>query len=171
MKDNIREAVFNLIGGWIPGKLVIDLFAGSGAIGLEALSRGADHAYLIEHHFPTAKIIEHNIAELAANDRATVVMSDTFFWARQFLKHSPPAAPPWAVFCSPPYSLYNTRTADMIELIETLWRAAPPESVFVVESDASFDARPLPQFEQWRIREYTPAVIHVWRPKDVGREA
>lgn len=163
MKDNIREAVFNLIGAWIPGKLVIDLFAGTGAIGLEALSRGAAHAILIERHFATAKLIEQNVQELDAASLATVVMSDTFFWARQFLKNSPPSDPPWAVFCSPPYALYFERTGDMVELIRSLLEAAPPESVFVVESNGQFDERQLPQSEKWRTREYPPAVIHVWR--------
>lgn len=169
MKDNIREAVFNLVGGWIPGKLAIDLFAGTGAIGLEALSRGASHAIFIERHFATARIIEQNVAELQANDQATVVMSDTFFWARQFLKQPPLVSAPWAVFCSPPYALYIEHLNEMLDLIRDLWSAAPAESVFVVESDERFDARLLPDFEKWRVREYTPAVIHVWRPKDVGR--
>src|SRR5687768_13415002 len=54
MKDRVREAVFNLIGPRVVGKRAIDLFAGTGAIGLEALSRGASHAVLLERHFPTA---------------------------------------------------------------------------------------------------------------------
>ena len=164
MKDNIREAVFNLIGGWIPGKLAIDLFAGTGAIGLEALSRGAAQAILIERHFATAKVIEQNVQNLAATPQATVVMSDTFFWARQFLKHSPPMSPPWAIFCSPPYSLYEERLDEMLQLINSLLQAAPNDSVFVVESDARFDSNNLPDPAKWRIREYAPALIHVWRP-------
>ncbi len=168
MKDNIREAVFNLIGGWIPGKLVIDLFAGTGAIGLEALSRGALHAILVERHFGTAKLIEQNVRELDATSQATIVMSDTFFWSRQFLKQSPPRSPPWAIFCSPPYALYDERSADMLQLIHSLWEAAPPESVFVVESDSRFDSDHLPDPDWWRVREYNPAVIHVWRPSDTG---
>ena len=164
MKDNIRESVFNLIGGWIPGKLVIDLFAGTGAIGLEALSRGAVHAILVERHFATAKLIEQNVRDLDATSQTTVVMSDTFFWSRQFLKQSPPASPPWAIFCSPPYSLYAERADDMLELIRSLWEAAPPASVFVVEADARFDSNSLPDPDSWRVREYNPAIIHVWRP-------
>ncbi|MDB4778044.1 RsmD family RNA methyltransferase [bacterium] len=45
MKDNVREALFNLVGGWVPGKAVIDLFAGTGAVGLEAISRGGIAGY------------------------------------------------------------------------------------------------------------------------------
>ena len=64
MKDNIREALFNLVGGWVKEKAVFDLFAGTGAIGLEAISRGASTATMIERHFPTVKIIEQNIQTL-----------------------------------------------------------------------------------------------------------
>ena len=52
MKDNIREALFNLVGGWVKEKIVFDLFAGTGAMALEALSRGATKAFLIERHIP-----------------------------------------------------------------------------------------------------------------------
>ncbi len=169
MKDNIREAVFNLVGGWLPGKLALDLFAGTGALGLEALSRGAEHAILVERHFPTAKIIEQNVEELAAQSQTTIVPSDTFFWVRQFLKQPPTNKMPWAVFCSPPYSLYVDRSNDMLKLVGSLLQAAPEESIFVVESDDQFDSRLLPNFDKWRVREYSPAIIHVWRPADTGR--
>src|SRR6186713_2214397 len=60
MKDRVREAVFNLLGPQIKGTHAIDLFAGTGALGLEAVSRGASRATLIERHLPTAKLIEQN---------------------------------------------------------------------------------------------------------------
>src|SRR4051794_22495694 len=62
MKDRVREAVFNLLGKQIAGSHAIDLFAGTGALGLEALSRGAARATFIERHFLTAKLIEENAA-------------------------------------------------------------------------------------------------------------
>src|SRR5205823_2176218 len=52
MKDRTREAVFNLLGPGVTGTHAIDLFAGTGALGLEAISRGAESATLIEQHFP-----------------------------------------------------------------------------------------------------------------------
>lgn len=164
MKDNTREAVFNLIGGWIPGKLAIDLFAGTGAIGLEAVSRGALRAILVEHHFATARLIEQNVRDLDASSQASVVMSDTFYWARQFLKQTHDPKPAWSVFCSPPYDLYTERTADVRQLIHSLWNAAPADSIFVVEADSRFDASDLPQAAGWRVHEYSPAIIYVWRP-------
>src|SRR5688572_20874387 len=82
MKDRVREAVFNLVGPRVVGKLAIDLFAGTGALGLEALSRGAAKAIFLERHFPTAGIIRRNAATLGVADQCSVLPADTFIWAR-----------------------------------------------------------------------------------------
>ena len=80
MKDRLREAIFNLIGPEIRGRHAIDLFAGTGALGLEAISRGAARATLIEQHHPTADLIRKNIAELGLEARADVAVGNTFIW-------------------------------------------------------------------------------------------
>ncbi len=156
MKDRVREAVFNLVGPRIAGKLAIDLFAGTGAIGLEALSRGAARALFLERHFPTAAILSKNAATLDASDRCEVLPADTFIWARREL---PSPALPWVVFCSPPFELYTARRDDMQRLLDCLWNAAPAGSVLVVEADASFDFRTLPAPDLWDVRRYPPAMI------------
>jgi 16S rRNA (guanine966-N2)-methyltransferase len=158
MKDRVREAVFNLVGPRIVGKLAIDLFAGTGAIGLEALSRGAARVILLERHFPTAAVIRRNAASLGVEDLCTVEPADTFIWARREL---PPLDPPWAVFCSPPFEFYASRRDDMLRLLERLWEAAPPASVMVVEADEGFDFATLRQPELWNVRTYPPAVVGI----------
>ncbi len=164
MKDDVRESVFNLVGGYLPGKVVIDLFAGTGAVGLEGISRGAHSAILIERHFPTASLIESNAQTLDPELPVTVVRSDTFFWCRQFFK-DPGQWPslPWAVFCCPPYALYQERGTELLGLIQQFQQVAPNESLMMVESDATWDANQLPQSEKWRTRQYPPAQISVWR--------
>ena len=77
MKDRVREATFNLIGPVDATTLAIDLFAGTGALALEALSRGARDAILIERHFPTAKLIRQNAETLGVQDHCRIVTSDT----------------------------------------------------------------------------------------------
>jgi 16S rRNA (guanine966-N2)-methyltransferase len=163
MKDRLREAIFNLIGPAIRGKHAIDLFAGTGALALEALSRGAERATLLEQHNPTAKLIRQNIAELGLDRRAEVIVGNTFIWWQRQSK-SPDAAwegagLPWAVFCSPPYDFYVERTAEMLDLISGLIAAAPAESLLVVEADARFDMQQLPDPQAWDIRSYSPAVV------------
>ncbi len=167
MKDDIREAVFNLVGGWASGKAAFDLFAGTGAIGLEAMSRGAARGFLIERHFPSVKIIKQNVVTLDPDMNVQVDASDTFFWVRKFLKNKDQwPSDPWIVFCSPPYDLYLSKTEPMLELIDGMLQASPEGSLLVVESDKRFNVERLPEHEKWTVREYTPAVISVFKKFD-----
>ena len=76
--DRVREAVFNALGslGVIDGALVADLFAGSGAIGIEALSRGAEHCTFVERDRAALSALEENLAALDLRDRSRVLRSD-----------------------------------------------------------------------------------------------
>jgi 16S rRNA (guanine966-N2)-methyltransferase len=159
MKDRVREAVFNLIGPGIAGKHAVDLFAGTGALGLEALSRGASRATLVERHFPTAGIAKENVVALGVAEQTEVVTADTFLWARDH----PTSDLAWAVFCSPPYDFYHDRATEMIKLIGSLVDRAPPQSVVVVEADRRFDFQTLPHPDRWDVRSYPPAVIGLLR--------
>ena len=160
MKERIREAIFNLVGPSVQGTHAIDLFAGTGALGLEAISRGAQSATLIERHVPTGKVIRGNAAHLGIEDRTDVVAANTFIWIRQ--QPELPALP-WCVFCSPPYSFYQEHRDELLTLIERLLAQAPAESMFVVEADQHFDFALLPRAEQWTVRAYAPAVVGILR--------
>ncbi len=163
MKDRVREAAFNLVGPAIKNRLVIDLFAGTGAIGLEAMSRGANQAVLLEQHFPTVRLIEENVTSLKLNEQVEVIGTDTFYWAKhrmpnhQCLRDSNP----WVVFCSPPYLFYTERWTDMEQLILTVCRLAPPQSLLVLETDEHLDLARLPWSDQWDVRTYPPAVLGI----------
>lgn len=165
MKDRVREAVFNLVGPAVRGTHAVDLFAGTGALGLEALSRGAVGVTFFEKHFPTAKIIGENIATLGVEDRSTVVPGDVFVWAT---RQSLPADVPWVVFCSPPYALYVERVEAMLQLVGHFLAAAPGGSIVVVEADDRFEFTGLPEPEDWDVRSYPPAVVGLYR-KPSGR--
>jgi 16S rRNA (guanine966-N2)-methyltransferase len=162
MKDRVREALFNLIGPDARGKHALDLFGGTGALGLEALSRGATVATFLERHFPTAKILRANAAVLGVEDRCDVLAADTFVWFQ-----SGPTLPttPWLVFVSPPYEFYVTRREDMLRLIAGVKEAAPAESILAVESDARFDFAALAEPDRWDVRRYPPAVIGLYRKR------
>lgn len=159
MKDRVREAVFNLVRGHVAGRIAIDLFAGTGALGLEALSRGAARALFLERHFPTARIIRENAATLGVTDRVEILSVDTLAWSRRVPAED---GSPWLVFCSPPFDLYVERPAELLALIERLMAEAPPESAVVVESDQRFELATLPHAAEWDVRSYPPAVVGVW---------
>src|SRR5882762_3123836 len=75
--DRLREALFNVLAMRVEGSTFLDAYAGSGAVGIEALSRGAAHAIFIEKHFGAARIIRENLAALGIENRATVAQSGT----------------------------------------------------------------------------------------------
>ena len=158
MKDRVREAIFNLLGVEVAGKHAIDLFAGTGALGFEAISRGALRATLIERHFPTAALIRQSAAGLGIAAQCTIVPGDTFIW---FRRHPALGTEPLVVFCSPPYDFYVERNAETLELLGGLIAAAPPGSLIVVESDARFDFQTLPRPAAWDVRDYRPAVVGI----------
>jgi 16S rRNA (guanine966-N2)-methyltransferase len=160
MKDRVREAVFNLVGPAVKGTHAIDLFAGTGALGLEAISRGAARATFFERHFPTADCIRGNISALRVEEACQVVAADTFL---AFRRERDLGAAPWLVFCSPPYDFYVDRLDEMLALLRTLVGRAPPGSILVVEADARFDCDSLPGELRWDVREYPPARIAVGR--------
>ena len=96
--EKVREAVFDILGA-IAGANVLDLFAGTGALGLEALSRGAAHATFVDSARSAVTAIRGNLRELGLDGRATVVAGDAVVTAG---RHAPAA--PWRlVFVDPPY--------------------------------------------------------------------
>jgi 16S rRNA (guanine966-N2)-methyltransferase len=180
MKHRVREAIFNLISTESAGRHAIDLFAGTGALGLEALSRGSVSATFIEKHVPTARIIEENIKTFDLTNRTQLLVTSAFLWGKRDLPkwkgeglppsafHLPPS--PWLVFCSPPYSFYHERQQEMLELITAILEHAPAESIMVVEADQAFNFELLPghvaetrRDEGWQVRSYPPAVVGIWR--------
>lgn len=80
--DRVREALFNSLAahGLVEDAVVVDLYAGSGALGIEALSRGAARCTFVERDRAALKALRDNIAALKIADRCTVVTSDVFAW-------------------------------------------------------------------------------------------
>jgi 16S rRNA (guanine966-N2)-methyltransferase len=166
MKDRVREAVFNLLGPDVKGKHVLDLFAGTGALGFEALSRGAEKATFFEHHFPTADIIRQNAATIEVTARCQIVPGNTLIQFRRAEPVSSADGLPWLVFCSPPFDFYVDRQPEMLQLLTRIEQLAPPRSVIVVEADERFNFALLGNLNDWDIREYSPAVVGLrWLPE------
>lgn len=101
MPDRVRESVFNLLRGHTEGVEVLDAFAGSGAIGFEALSRGASHVVFVERERRVAKLIERTATELDLLDRCEIVAGDAL--GASVVARCPEGA--HLVFFDPPYPL------------------------------------------------------------------
>ena len=124
--DRVREAWFSIIAQELPGATVLDLFAGSGALGLEALSRGADHVDFVEISKASLTALRGNVAELDAEDRVTIHKAD----ALRFVAKLPEAAFGVA-FADPPYD-----TDQALQLVQS-FRERPFAAVLGVEHRAS----------------------------------
>jgi 16S rRNA (guanine966-N2)-methyltransferase len=144
----------------VRGKHAIDLFAGTGALGLEAISRGAVGATFAERHFPTAALIRESAAELGVEEVCTILPANVLLWAKRL---PPLPTVPWVVFSSPPYDLYVEQADAVLGLLSALVENSPGESLFCVEADERFDFGQLPSAGEWDVRRYPPAIVGVWQ--------
>lgn len=119
--DRLRETLFNILAPRIEGATFLDAYAGTGAVGIEALSRGARHAFFLEKNRAAVETIRQNLASLKVEARATVVPGPVLS-----------ALPNYAasiVFLDPPYD----REGEYLAVLELL-SAAPPELTVVQHS-------------------------------------
>jgi len=158
--DRVREAVFNALGslGAVQDAVAADLFAGSGALGIEALSRGAAHVHFVESDRRAADVVAANLAELGLGDRATVV--------RRALPAALEQLPGELdlVLADPPYAFDGW--ADLLDRLSARLAA---DAVVVAESDRALD---LPAgWTKVRERSYGGTVVTFARrePADPGR--
>ena len=124
--DRVREAWMSIVNAWLPGAKVLDLFAGSGALGLEALSRGAARADFVETRPASLHALRANVAALHARQRTRIFKRDAIPFAAAL-----PALAYDVAFADPPY---GSRMADRV--IES-WLARPYARVLAVEHDAA----------------------------------
>jgi 16S rRNA (guanine966-N2)-methyltransferase len=149
--DLVRESLFNILAGLVEGRLALDLFAGTGALGLEALSRGAQRALFVERDWANVALIRRNLATLRYEDRGLVIPADVFRWATSF---APVAEEPVVVFIDPPYREYEQRPQRIRRLLVNLLKRLPAGSVLTLEASQRLDAELLPEPEAWDIRRY-----------------
>jgi 16S rRNA (guanine966-N2)-methyltransferase len=156
--DMVRESVFNILSDLVVDRTVFDVFAGTGALGLEALSRGARHAVFVERDRDCVGLIIRNVATLRYEDRASVKLTDAYRWARLF---QPADERPIIVLIDPPYQEYERKPKALNQMIVQLVGKMPAESVVVLESGRVLDRRILEDFEQWDIRRYGSSYVAI----------
>jgi 16S rRNA (guanine966-N2)-methyltransferase len=152
--DRAREATFNSLGsvGVVEGATMLDLFAGSGAMGIEALSRGAAQATFVDNDERARKAIRANLDTTRLVDRATVVGADAFTFLSTVDRRFDLAV------LDPPYAF--DRWSDVLVVL--------PADVAVLESD-----RPIDPGEGWavvRSRRYGTTVVTICRRRSEMQE-
>jgi 16S rRNA (guanine966-N2)-methyltransferase len=132
--DRVRQATFNALAslGYPDDATVVDLFAGSGALGIEALSRGAAHCTFVDSDRHAIAAIEANLAATGLAGRATVVRSDVLGWLRSGGSGDRTAARADLALADPPYGFSGWHVL----------LASAPAPLVVVESDREVEVPP-----------------------------
>lgn len=157
--ERVREALFSRLAHLdaLDGARVLDGYAGSGALGLEAVSRGAAHVVLVEWGRVAANVCRRNVAALGLRGRAEVVRERVERYVAR------PAAAPWdLVLLDPPYDVPD---ATLAEVLGALAPALAPEAVVVVERSARSGEPPWPAgVSGFDTRVYGDTAVHLGGP-------
>jgi 16S rRNA (guanine(966)-N(2))-methyltransferase RsmD len=125
----VRESLFNVLGQWMDGLRVLDLYAGTGALALEALSRGAERAVMVDHDREASRLCRENAEALGFGERAEVLAVPVVRAAPLLAQRSQPFD---LVFADPPYAA--RAVGDTLELVER-HRLLAPGGTLVIEHD------------------------------------
>lgn len=148
----VRAALFSILGNAVPDRVFYDVFSGSGVVGLEALSRGASAARLIEQNPRQANVIQKYADKFGVGDRVQVLRADAYRWAERWV---PTAGQPVNLYLSPPFpDLEGVKVFEFVKLVNTLLTKAPDESVLVVQAEEGFPVGDLPDPPAWDVRQY-----------------
>jgi len=147
-RGSIREAIFNILGDMVMDALVLDIFAGSGALGIEAISRGARHCTFVEKR---SHVLRTNITTLALNEQARV-LSEDFRPALRRLKDQKFNV----IFADPPYNMnYIQPTIEMIARYGMLMSGG-----MLVTEHSSLEEYAVPDsLKTWKQKQYGDTTV------------
>jgi 16S rRNA (guanine966-N2)-methyltransferase len=161
--DRLRETLFNVLGQEVAGSRFLDLFAGTGAIGIEALSRGAAEAVFVENHAPAATLIRRNLESLGIGNGAKVLCADALRGLEVLASGRKGKNEPFDfIFFDPPYAAAN----EHARVLESLGSGnlLAPGGVVIAEHRRSFD---LPDeagaLQRYRVLQQGDAALSFYR--------
>jgi 16S rRNA (guanine(966)-N(2))-methyltransferase RsmD len=170
--DRLRETLFNVLAPNIAGSRFVDLFAGTGAIGIEALSRGTGEVIFIENHAPAATLIRRNLESLGINTGATILAVDALRGLGMLAARKNSGAPTFDyIFLDPPYAAAE----DYSRVLEFLGSAdlLAPGGIVIAEHRRNFDLREeAGALRRFRVLKQGDAALSFYRRRsgDTGGE-
>ncbi len=146
----VREALFSILGNAVPDRVFYDIFAGTGVVGLEAVSRGATSARLIEKDPRQSADIQKYAQDFGIADKVQVLKADAYRWAERWL----PPKDAVNLFLSPPFPDLSEKAEEFLALVNLLLSKAPNESVLTIQAEEGFPLERLPDPPAWDVRNY-----------------
>ncbi|WP_339277414.1 16S rRNA (guanine(966)-N(2))-methyltransferase RsmD [Paenibacillus sp. FSL W8-0426] len=163
--DKVKEALFSMIGPYFDGGTALDLFAGSGGLGIEALSRGVDKAVFVDLEPKSIETIRANLKATKLEDQAAVYRNDAGRALKALAKRGTRFD---LVFLDPPYRMKNgdelMQTMHDLELLE-------PEATIVLEYESKYEyPEQFGPFEQTRKSVYGETAVSIYRYEPETKE-
>ncbi len=159
-QDRVREALFSMLGDFVEGVEFLDLFAGSGAVGLEAISRGASHAVFVERAFQPFACLTSNINAAGAVSRCETHRADVLTWLAAPARRSFGIA-----FADPPYAIVDEGVYEKLLQMLSDGGYVQPGGIFIAEMTSRRDCATSPAWELLRDRVYGQSRLAVYRRK------
>ena len=163
-QDRVREALFNIIQFEVAGSEFLDLFAGSGAVGLEALSRGAKSVTFVEANHRHLAVLKENMSSFSRSSSdtrvcgATAVAADAYRWVSSY------SGPGFTIgFADPPYALGEEKGYASVLATLAERGVIRPGGLFIAEMTAVQKAEETPGWELIRDRTYGKTRLCIWR--------
>jgi len=157
--DRVKQSLFDILTPHIEGSRVYDLFAGTGSMGLECLSRGAGHATFFEADRSALERLKKNIAALKVESRSQIILGDLFKW----FSTSMPTECANLIFLDPPYRLLKEQSEKLRKLADSIANNhLAPEGLVIFRHDAEDELR-LPQMNAVDRREYGGMMLEFLR--------
>ena len=159
-QDRVRQALFNIIQGEVPDCDFVDLFSGSGAVGLEALSRGARSATFVEQSRRHVVSLNQNVTALLGPrvSAATVVTADVYRWISTYV------GPGFSIgFADPPYRLGEEKGYAQVLATLAERNVIRADGLFIAEMTAVQKAEETPGWDLLRDRTYGKTRLCIWR--------
>jgi 16S rRNA (guanine966-N2)-methyltransferase len=148
--DMVRQALFNILQQEVAGRPFFDVFAGTGVVGFEALSRGASPVEFIERDIRTAGEIVKHLHAFGVAEHAQVHRADVYRWAERWQAPVEPVT----IFLGPPFQDFEHRPGALVQALADLQGKVAAGSVLVLQSEKTFVADYLANGQPWDVRHY-----------------
>jgi 16S rRNA (guanine966-N2)-methyltransferase len=163
--DRLRETLFNVLGPAVAGSHFLDLFAGTGAVGIEALSRGASEAVFIENHAPAAALIRRNLESLGIRSGTQVHPLDALRGLEKIASKRQPSDPSFNfVFLDPPYAAAE-EYSRVLQFLGAATFLAPTATVIAEHRYTTQLPESIGHLRRTRVLKQGDAALSFFRPE------